>query len=206
MARAGFTPLRLRGKVFGSSMNAQKADLANLIAAANNIANDAKSTFGHLNPSQLNWKPSTDRWSVAQCFDHLLSANRGYFPVIEGVLAGKKRTFWERVPVLPGLAGKLLIKSLEPTTTRKLKAPKRFEPAQSEISASVINDFVDQQGKIVEKMKATEHLDLEGIIITSPVSAAITYSLMDAYRIIVVHEQRHFQQAKRVMEESAFPV
>jgi hypothetical protein len=28
---------------------------------------------------------------------------------------------------------------------------------------------------------------------------------MDAYRIIVVHEQRHFQQAQRVMEESAFP-
>jgi hypothetical protein len=28
---------------------------------------------------------------------------------------------------------------------------------------------------------------------------------MDAYRIIVVHEQRHFQQAKRVAEESGFP-
>ena len=182
-----------------------KADLANLIAAANNIANEAKSTFGHLSPSQLNWKPSADRWSVAQCFDHLLTSNKGYFPVIEDVLAGKKRTFWERMPVLPGLAGKLLIKSLDPASTRKIKAPKRFQPAQSDISGSVINDFVDQQGKIVEKMKATEHLDLEKIVITSPVSAAITYSLMDAYRIIVVHEQRHFQQAKRVMEESALP-
>ena len=54
-------------------------------------------------------------------------------------------------------------------------------------------------------MKASEHLDLERIVITSPVTAAITYSLMDAYRLIVVHEQRHFQQAKRVMEESSFP-
>ena len=186
-------------------MNAQKAGLANLIATANNIANDADSAFSHLSPAQLNWKPSADRWSVAQCFDHLLSSNKGYFPVIEDVLAGKKRTFWERVPVLPGLAGKLLIKSMEPTSTRKVKAPKRFQPAQSDISASVINDFVAQQGKLVEKMKASEHLDLERIVITSPVSAAITYSLMDAYRLIVVHEQRHFQQAKRVMEESAFP-
>ena len=186
-------------------MNAQKAELANLIATANNIANDAKSTFGHLSPAQLNWKPSADRWSVGQCFDHLLTANKGYFPAIEHVLAGKKRTFWERVPVLPGLAGKLLIKSLEPSSTRKMKAPKHFEPAQSDITASVINDFVDQQGKIVEKMKATEHLDLERIVITSPAAAAITYSLMDAYRIIVVHEQRHFLQAKRVMEENAFP-
>jgi hypothetical protein len=28
---------------------------------------------------------------------------------------------------------------------------------------------------------------------------------MDAYRLIVVHDQRHFQQAKRVTEESSFP-
>ena len=186
-------------------MHAQKADLANLIATANNIANDVKSTFGHLSPAQLNWKPSSDRWSVAQCFDHLLSSNKGYFPVIEDVFAGKKRTFWERMPVLPGLAGKLLVKSMDPASVRKVKAPKRFQPSQSDISASVINDFIDQQGKMVEKMKASEHLDLERIVITSPVSAAVTYSLMDAYRLIVVHEQRHFQQAKRVMEESAFP-
>jgi DinB superfamily len=186
-------------------MNAQKAGLANLIATANNIANDARSTFGRLSLAQLNWKPSADRWSVAQCFDHLISSNKGYFPVIEDVLAGKKRTFWERIPGLPGLAGKLLIKSMEPTSTRKVKAPKRFQPSQSDISASVIDDFAEQQGKLVEKMRATEHIDLENVIITSPVSAAITYSLMDAYRLIVVHEQRHYQQAKRVMEESAFP-
>lgn len=186
-------------------MNAQTADLANLIASANQIANEAKSTFGHLSPSQLNWKPSADRWSVAQCFDHLLTSHKGYLPIIDSVLAGKKRTFWESMPVLPGLAGKLLIKSLDPANTRKMKAPKRFEPAQSDVKGSVINDFVEQQGKIVEKMKACEHLDLEKIVITSPAAAAITYSLMDAYRIIVVHAQRHFQQAKRVMDENGFP-
>ena len=109
------------------------------------------------------------------------------------------------MPVLPGLTGRLFIKSLDPSSTRKIKAPKRFEPAQSDISGSVINDFADQQAKIVERMKATEHLDLEKIVVTSPAAAVITYSLMDAYRIIVVHEQRHFQQAKRVTEESAFP-
>jgi len=186
-------------------MDAQRAELANLIAAANNVASEARSVFGHLSVAQLNWKPSSDRWSVAQCFDHLITSNKGYFPVIENVLAGKKRTLWEGVPVLPGLAGKLLIKSLDPAATRRIKAPKKFEPAQNDISASVINDFVEQQAQIVEKMRATEHLDLEKTVVTSPVAAAITYSLMDAYRIIVVHEQRHFQQAKRVTEENAFP-
>ena len=186
-------------------MDYLKADLPSLITAANNIAADAKSTFGGLTPTQLNWKPSAERWSVAQCFDHLLTTNKGYFPPIEGVIAGIKPTFWQRIPVLPGLAGKLLIKSLDPKSTRKIKAPGKFQPAQSDISASVIDDFVDQQTRIVDKMKSTEHLDLENIIITSPVAAAITYSLMDAYRVIVVHEARHFQQARRVTEEAAFP-
>jgi hypothetical protein len=186
-------------------MNYQTADLPTLITEANNIAAEAKSTFGRLSPTQLNWKPSAERWSVAQCFDHLLTSNKAYFPRIEGVLAGIKPTFWQRMPLLPGLTAKLLIKALDPKSTRQIKAPGKFQPAQSDIGASVIDDFVDQQKRIVEKMKATEHLDLEKIIITSPVAAAVTYSLMDAYRVIVVHEARHFQQAKRVTEVAAFP-
>jgi hypothetical protein len=180
-------------------------DLRAVIDAANNVANEARSTFGHLTPSQLNWKPSAERWSVAQCFDHLLTSNKGYLPIIDNVLAGYRRTFWQSMPVLPGLMGKLLVKSMDPASTRKVKAPKRFQPAQSEISASVINDFVAQQKQIVDKMKSTEHLDLEKIVITSPVAGVVIYSLMDAYRLIVVHEQRHFQQAKRVTEEPGFP-
>jgi len=186
-------------------MDYQKADLATVITAANNVAADAKSTFGNLNPSQLNWKPSPERWSVAQCFDHLLTSNRGYLPIFDSVLAGRKQTFWESLPLLPGLGARLLIKSLDPATTRKLKAPKNFQPAESDIRATVIDDFVEQQRLIVEKMKATQHLDVDQIIITSPALSVVTYSLMDAYRVIVVHEARHFQQAKRVTEEPAFP-
>ena len=186
-------------------MDYRTAGLPDVITAANNVANEARTTFGHLTPSQLNWKPSPERWSVAQCFEHLLTSNKGYFPVIDNVLAGHKPTFWQSMPVLPGLLGKLLIKYLDPVSTRKMKAPKSFQPAKSDISGSVINDFVDQQQQIVAKMKSTEHLDLEKIVISSPITSAVTYSLMDAYRIIVVHEQRHFQQAKRVTEEAGFP-
>ena len=180
--------------------------LETLIENAGVIAADARSSFGGLSAAQLNWKPSAERWSIGQCFDHLITSNKGYLPIIESVRGGtKKARFLERLPVLPGLAGKLLIKSLDPASTRKLKAPKNFEPAQSNISASVIDDFVAQQDKIVEGMKSTSHLELEQIVITSPAASFVTYSLLDAYRIIVVHEQRHFQQAQRVAAEPGFP-
>src|SRR5215208_5292229 len=119
-------------------MDLRHADLPKLIAEANSLASDAKAVFGQLTVSQLNWKPSPERWSVAQCFDHLLTTNKGYFPAIDSVLAGKKRTFWESVPLLPGLGGKLLIRVVEPASTPKFKAPKNFQPAQSDVGTSVI--------------------------------------------------------------------
>src|SRR5690348_5537375 len=164
-------------------MNYQHADLQSLIAAVNNVANDARNTFGRLSPAQPNWKPSAERWSVAQCFDHLLASNRGYYPIIDGVLAGKKRSIWQSMPVLPGAVGRWLIKSLDRVRRRHRKAPRNFQPAQTGIRASVIDDFVAQQATIFEKMKATEHLHLDRRIINSPAASVGTYSLMDAHRL-----------------------
>lgn len=181
-------------------------ELDSLISQAGVIAKDARQVFGGLSPSQLNWKPSAERWSIAQCFDHLINTNSGYLPVIDDVLRGRKKSsVWQKLPVLPGFWGKMLIKTLDPVSTRKLKAPKRFQPAQSDVPGTIIEDFAAQQDQVIEKMKATANLDLERIVITSPAASLITYSLMDAYRIVVVHERRHFQQAQRVTEESSFP-
>jgi hypothetical protein len=54
-------------------------------------------------------------------------------------------------------------------------------------------------------MRATEGADLRGLKVTSPVSPVATYSLLDAYRILVAHERKHFEQARRVMQTEGFP-
>ena len=171
-----------------------------------NIGNRAREEFGSLSAPQLNWKPSAERWSVAQCFDHLIAGNSAYFPIIEALANGKRQIrAIERIPVLPKVWARLLIKSLDPKTTRKLKAPAGFQPAASDLPGTIIEDFVANQNRVAELMAMTRDLDLERIIITSPAASAITYSAMDAFRIVVVHEQRHFQQAQRVKQERLFP-
>src|SRR4030095_7238298 len=187
-------------------MNATTADLPTLLSEANLVIDNARSWFASLTPIQLNWTPAVERLSCAQFFENLSPANKGYCPLIDDVLSGQKsRTIWQRLPVFPGLWGKLLVKSMDPKTTRKVKAPKKFQPAASEITATIIEDFTEQQARLITKMKATERLEVDRIIIPSPVNGIITYSLLDAYRLIVVHEQRHSLQAKRVSEESSFP-
>lgn len=180
--------------------------LSILISEAKIIIDETLSSFGNLTFQQLNWQPNINQWSIAQCFDHLITANISYFPVFEKILSGeKKNSFLEKIPLLPNFWGKMLIKAVAPESPSKLKAPKVFQPSNSSIDSNIISRFIDQQNQVLKYMKATEGLDLEKIIISSPVSSLITYSLIDAYTVIVNHEQRHFLQAKRVLSVVGFP-
>ena len=184
----------------------QDARLSGLISAARTIASEVEAGFGDLTRQQLNWKPGADQWSVAQCFDHLVTSNGSYFPVFDMVLSGKKEnTFWESVPWLPALWGKMLIKAVSPESTRKQKAPNKFQPSSSSIDDAIVRKLINQQNQIIEYLKATEGLDLDKIKISSPVTNVISYSLMDAYKIIVTHEKRHLLQATRVTKVDGFP-
>ncbi len=182
------------------------SDLSTVLAEGRRLADEATRAFGQLSPPQVNWKPSEGEWSIGQCFDHLILSNRGFFPIIEEILAGRRRqSAWERMPLVPGFFGRLLITTLRPHSGRKTKARPAFYPSRSQIAPGIVAGFLEQQDRLLTLMAATRRLDLDGITITSPVSRVVTYSLMDGYRIIVVHEQNHFVQAKRVMEWPGFP-
>src|SRR5437588_12219291 len=124
----------------------QGEHLSGLISAANAINDETLAGFSDLTAQQLNWKPSADQWSVAQCFDHLVSANEAFFPIFEKVLSGeKKKTFWESLPWLPAFWGKMLIKAVAPESKRKLKAQRIFHQPSSAFNAAIIRRFITQQ-------------------------------------------------------------
>jgi hypothetical protein len=182
------------------------SDLPTVLAEASIIAGETKRVFGRLAGEQVNWKPSEGEWSISQCFDPLIISNRPYERIFEEILAGRRcRRLWERVPLLPSLYGGLIIDTLRPDSGRRAKARPPFYPSSSHIDPGIIATFLEQKERLLSLMEASPGLDLDGVTITSPVLRFVTYSLMDACRIIVVHEQNHFVQATRVMESHGFP-
>lgn len=170
------------------------------------VAGDARTLFGHLNPEQLNWKPAPDSWSVAQCLDHLMSINRGFYPIFDRILKGEyKETFLRRAPFLPAFFGKMVIKAVSPDSQRKYKAPGSARPSSSSIDPQIVECFVTHQRETLAKMKSLADKDPAEIIIPSPLVSVVVYSLLDAFRLIVAHERRHFDQAQQVMRADRFP-
>jgi hypothetical protein len=181
-------------------------ELGGMLDELRAVAGEAREVFGRLSEAQLNWKPSAEQCSVGQCFDHLIVTNRCFFRDMERVAAGEYRSsLWGRVSPLSGFFGRFILKALDPEKGRKTKAPRVFEPAASDVAADVIERFAAHQEELSGHMRATSGRDLRGLKVTSPVSPVATYSLLDAYRIVVAHERKHFEQARRVTRAEGFP-
>ncbi len=184
-----------------------KTDISAICSNLQQVGEDARRDFGSLSAEKLNWKPAEKSWSIAQCFDHLITTHSLYFPEFERLANGdKKSSFWESVSPFSGFFGRFLIRSLDPQNLKKMKTTGKAQPSASEIGDDIIERFCTHQERLIEHLqKLPNDLDPERTIITSPLLGIVTYSLADTFKILVVHCQRHFNQAQRVTEMEGFP-
>ena len=177
-----------------------------LIVSINNTTQKVSQNFSLLTNEQLNWKPDVSKWSIAQCLDHLIVSNSSYFPTFDKLI---NKTY--QLPLLQKLNpfnklfGPIMVRYLGPQSKQKLKNPKIFSPSTSTLPSTIIDDFSKHQEILINYFNQLNFLDKDKIVITSPASSFITYSLHHAMQIITVHEQRHINQAKNVLNHPNYP-
>ena len=170
------------------------------------IPQTIRSLFGELTFEQLNWKPNPDTWSVGQNIHHLITLNETYFQTFENLMINKHQKNWvKKIPFYPSLIGKMLLSSTNPDRRTKIKTRPVFEPSTSDIPLSIFDQFEKHQKKLLKYFGALDHLDHSKTIISSPAGNFFVYSLKDTWTLIVIHEERHINQAKEIMEMEAFP-
>jgi hypothetical protein len=170
------------------------------------VTNTVVAQFSALSHHQLNWKPEPSKWSIAQCLDHLITSNRAYFPVFDDILNERYQlSFLQRLNPFKKTFGPMMIKSLGPQPARKFKAPKIFEPSASELPAAIVQNFIGHQGEIKNYFHRLQRLAISDIVMASPVTGLITYTVSDALQIIAGHEQRHINQALTIFNHPNFP-
>lgn len=184
------------------------ADFLNTVESETAKNSDAARTLtSGLTEAQLNWKPSTDQWSIAQCLEHLAVATNEFEEYFQLALE-RARSKWpvpEPVAYKPSLLGGWLAKQVSPEATRKVPAPKIFRPADSSKISNALQMFVNQQDRFLDFVRQSTGIDYNKTRLRSPVTPLMRYSLADAFVITVLHGQRHLAQARRVREMPDFP-
>ncbi|HWX54536.1 MAG TPA: DinB family protein [Verrucomicrobiae bacterium] len=155
-----------------------------------------------LSPAQWNFKAGPDRWSIAECAEHIALSEDFIFGVVtnqvmKSPLAPQKRD---------AVKGKdeLIVKMLQ-DRSHKATAPEPIDPTKRPMPAEAsVKQFLASRARTIEYLKTTQE-DLRDHFADHPVPAIGT---LDGYQWILLisgHERRHTLQILEVKADPNFP-
>ncbi len=155
-----------------------------------------------LSSEKLNQKPSEEKWSVAECLEHLNLYGDYYIPAIKNAINQGKNT--SPSPNYKGSwFGNYFTKSMLPkenAVKNKMKTFKDKNPIHSQVPSDVLERFLNQQNEILALLQQAQSVNLMKPKISITIAKWLKIRLGDTFRFVIAHNQRHIVQAKKVLE------
>jgi DinB superfamily len=186
--------------LFAFSARAQEvtqAEKDKALAYLESTKKDVLDATKNLSPEQWNFKAAPDRWSIAECMEHIAAA--------EDYIRGAVETGVMKAPAVPGrdiAAIDAGIIANVPERKNKVQAPEAIKPTNRFGSPQCsIDHFVESRATTENFLKTTP--GLRDHAADSP-----TGQKWDAYEFILLiaaHSERHTNQIKEVKADPDFP-
>jgi hypothetical protein len=179
------------------------SDILALEEALDAVERDARALAAGLTEDQGTWRAEAGSWSVAECLDHLATANRVYLramePAADRALAQGRR---RRGPARPGLIGRWFVRTLEPPVKPLFrgKAPRKIRPRISPALHDAFGKFLASQDEVRTFLRNYADVDLAGVRFPNPFVRGVRFSLATGLHVIPAHERRHLWQGWRVRQ------
>ncbi len=159
---------------------------------------DLKKAVKGLKPDQLNWKPSEEAWSIAECVEHLAISENALFEIVEGTLENDPDPE-KRAEVK--MSDDQLLGFIEDRST-KVKTQAAFEPSNKFDSfKGSLKAFMESRNDHLNYLRTSAD-DLRNRYFEFP------FGKVDSYQIILFisgHTNRHIQQIQEIKENQHFP-
>jgi len=159
--------------------------------------------FQGLSEEELVWKPEPDRWSIAECLQHIIIANSTYVKDIEKRIAHAEVKTIE-YPIRFSITGRLFLYAVDPKYKWKVPAPKIFKPTNGnkvENGKKTLEDFLKLQDKIMQTARKACAYDHQHVPTYSPLSKLLRFNVGEQLYIMMRHTKRHINQSKRVKSQ-----
>jgi hypothetical protein len=179
------------------------ADIADLLAQLEAAEQDAQAIVAGVPDALGSRRPAPERWSIAECFEHLAISHRAYLPALEQAAdLGRAQGRFRIRPATPGSIGRLFVHWLEPPPRwwSKMRAPRRIRPGARASLAEAYTAFLATQADIRAFVRAHADLDLAGIRFRNPFIRGVRFSLATGLHVLTAHARRHLLQARQVRQ------
>ena len=186
--------------LFAFTVRAQdrtQADKDKALAYLESTKNDVLDATKNLSTAQWNFKAAPDRWSIAECMEHIAAA--------EDYIRGAVESGVMKAPAVPGrdiAAIDAGIIANVPERKNKVQAPEVIKPTNRFGSPQAsVDHFVESRATTEAFLKTTP--GLRDHAADSP-----TGQKWDAYQFILLiaaHSERHTNQIKEVKADPNYP-
>ena len=176
-------------------------DLQDIERQLDEAEHDAAALVLGLDDTTGAWHTGPGSWSVAECLDHLATANNVYLrAMLPAAWRARAHKWMRKGPAVPGVVGRLFVSWMEPPVKRLLrsKSPGLIRPRQAPGLAEAYAAFLLSQDRVRAFVRAQGDLDLAGVRFVNPFARGVRFSLATGLHVITSHERRHLWQAWNV--------
>jgi hypothetical protein len=176
------------------SKEERKKAIENLKVSQVELQNQIKG----LSEEQLNFKATTEAWSIAECVEHIAISENNIFGIVQMTLQEEPDPSKRSEVQMTDEQVLGLITSRD----QKVKTRKEFEPTNSFGSYDeTVSAFNEKRKSNMKYVKSTDD-DLRNRYFQFP------FGTIDSYQVILFmsgHTQRHIDQIKEVKASDSFP-
>jgi len=177
--------------------------LAGIIQSLESAQSRLRQFTDKLTESDWNKRPGPNRWSAAECVEHLNLTSSAYIPLLRDAIAvagevrRKPKKHYRHGALgwfLSAMFGPL--RHLGKFKIGRVKTMPAFVPKPGRSRTEILSDFVRLQGRLISLVQAADGLPIGDVKIVSPFGGRMRYSAYSALVIISRHEHRHLEQAE----------
>jgi hypothetical protein len=170
-----------------------------LIEELKNSKAAVQKSIKDLSEEQLNFKISSEKWSIKECLQHIALAENNLWNIAAGTLK-KQANPDKKIEIKVNDQDVLNMVSMG---GKKLQAPENFQPikAQWKTSEEALDAFKNSRNDLIKYVKTSTD-DMRSYVLQMPVG------YIDAYQMllyIAAHTQRHTRQIEEIKANPAFP-
>jgi uncharacterized damage-inducible protein DinB len=155
----------------------------------------------------LTAQPGLDKWSAAQCLEHLNSYGRYYLPAMAKAIATSANT--QMTPQFKsGWLGhyfyNLMLTNGNGKVKKKMASPKAHRPPVQLNVAQVLSEFISQQEMLMQLITQSHTIDLNKAMVPVSIAPFIKLKLGDTLLFYIAHIDRHIAQAERALRVAGY--
>lgn len=180
-----------------------QTQLAQIVQSLESAQSHLRRLTDELPESDWIKKPAANRWSAAECVEHLNLTSRAYLPLLRDAVASAREV--RRSPrkhYRHDVLGRFLssmfgpLRHLGKFKIGRVKTTPAFVPKPGRSRTEILSDFVRLQAELISLIQSADGLPLDDVKIVSPFGGRMRYGAYSALVIVSRHQHRHLEQAE----------